>query len=149
MTTKPTIPLFPSLIVLLLCVLAFCFPVHALPVQAQGLVSGPAAGAVVSGVPARCIAAPAPSTVLPSRLKTVLPVPPGVIRTAEKGIRTSLTPSPLSGSNDEPYANFRLAPHMLWSATVLIGKVPSLPPYLRRPLGAVPSSPRDPPFLRA
>jgi hypothetical protein len=71
----------------------------------------------------------------------------GAILFGKKGERSGIGAAPPTGSQEEPYTNYRVANHYLRSATVLIVRLPSRQPYLRVRIGAYPSSPRDPPFF--
>jgi hypothetical protein len=107
-----------------------------------------AARVVVGGLNSSYQTKPSAQVQTSARIKGT-PVPPSHSATllGKQSERTGMGSASPSGSQDDPYTNYRFADHYLRSATVLIVALPAHPPYLRLRAGANPSSPRDPPFF--
>lgn len=154
MSPPYTIRLFRLLIAVLACIATFALSHWGQPTYAGSSLHQCGTGGISSLNVGRnaptSLGAFAPTSSGSSSLKTVVPWQGrNATITVVKRVSPSLGTCPPAGTNDDPYTNFRLAPHTLRSATILIGRLPLVYPYLRLRLGAVPSSPRDPPLLLA
>lgn len=115
------------------------------PSQAQNAIASRVAPSSLSASPR---AHPSALVNTSARIKsTPAPAPQNATLVGKQSQRAGVSSVFPSGSQDDPYTNYRLADHYLRSATVLIDPLPSHHPYLRLRPGANPSSPRDPPFL--